>query len=183
VGPYMFQSSRQRGSSLTSEVCGGLRLGTRFAGRSSLPSGFRGACAKSLALPGQFVGAARPRYLLRGRRRPTKGIRTRNGATRPCVRWNLSRGLVRGRTDFSLRIDRRHHIVVSCGVFHEIVHATGADDGCRVNLLAVIAPGVVLCGVLRLAPVQAVPGGSAIGSGRGSTCMPGECHFVVASFW
>jgi len=63
-----------------------------------------------------------------------------------------------------------------------MVHATGADDGYRVNLLAGTAPGVLLCGVLRLASVQAVADGRAIGVRSGSTRMPGESHPVVASF-
>jgi hypothetical protein len=91
-------------------------------------------------------------------------------------------GLIGGGAGFPFGINCRYYVVVSRAVFDEIIHATGTGDGYGVNLLAVIARGILLCGVLLFAPVHAVTHGLAFQVDGGSTRIPRESYLVMPSY-
>ena len=112
----------------------------------------------------------------------TEGIRAhRNGISTFFASWDLNWDRIRGGAGVSLGINRRYYVVVDRTVFHEVVYASGTADGNGVNLLAVTARGILLCGILLLAAIQAVTHSLAFGVDRGSTRIPRKSHLVVSS--
>lgn len=121
--------------------------------------------------------------LFRSGRPPTARIGAHGNETSIFFgRWNLSRGLIREGAGSPFGRNRYHHVGVSRAIFHEVVHAGGTGDRCRVDLLAVTALVTLLCGILFFPPIQTVTHGIAFGVGGGSTGIPRESHLVMSSF-